>query len=205
MHIQADILYKYGVPINIAEGILRERIKEVERKLLPLNYNRAVDAATLFDIPFLCVHTPTDNMVTWYLQHLIDEHINPLSTLSDIIKFLKTIPEYEIASRDGVGPTIITGNEKNRAGKVLVDMTGGTEGSDKAAEKLAQAGIGTLIEMHRSENFRKEAEKYYLNIIIAGHMASDTLGMNLFLDELLKCDKDIEIIPCSGFRRVTRL
>jgi hypothetical protein len=35
-------------------------------------------------------------------------------------------------------------------------------------------------------------------------MASDTLGMNLFLDRLLKIKEDLKIIPISGFRRVKR-
>jgi len=33
-------------------------------------------------------------------------------------------------------------------------------------------------------------------------MSSDSIGMNLFLDELEK--KGIEIIPCSGMIRVSR-
>jgi len=33
-------------------------------------------------------------------------------------------------------------------------------------------------------------------------MSSDSLGVNLFLDELEK--RGIEIIPCSGFIRVSR-
>jgi len=33
-------------------------------------------------------------------------------------------------------------------------------------------------------------------------MSSDSLGVNLFLDELEK--QGIEIVPCSGFTRVSR-
>jgi hypothetical protein len=56
--------------------------------------------------------------------------------------------------------------------------------------------------MHISEKHRKKAQKAHINVVIAGHMASDSLGMNLFLDELEK--KGIEIIPCSGLIRVKR-
>jgi hypothetical protein len=73
MHIQSDILSKFGVPINIAEDLMDGRIKEVERRLLPANHARAVDAARLLGIPFLCLHTPADNMVASYLQRLFDE------------------------------------------------------------------------------------------------------------------------------------
>ena len=42
----------------------------------------------------------------------------------------------------------------------------------------------------------------HMNIVIAGHMASDSLGMNLWLDELEK--RGIEIVPCGGLIRVSR-
>jgi hypothetical protein len=57
--------------------------------------------------------------------------------------------------------------------------------------------------MHVSEDHKKEAEAANINLVIAGHMSSDSLGMNLFLDELEK--RGIEIIPCSGLIRVKRI
>ena len=53
MDMQTDILHKYGVPINVAEDIMDERIREVERRLMPANHSRAVDAARLLDIPII--------------------------------------------------------------------------------------------------------------------------------------------------------
>ena len=43
-----------------------------------------------------------------------------------------------------------------------------------------------------------------MNVIIAGHMASDTIGMNLLLDEIEKVEKFEAVIELSGFRRVRR-
>ena len=67
---------------------------------------------------------------------------------------------------------------------------------------MSQAGIGTVIAMHTSEEHRKEAEAAHINIVIAGHMSSDSLGMNLLMDDLEK--QGIEIVPCSGFTRFKR-
>jgi putative NIF3 family GTP cyclohydrolase 1 type 2 len=80
-------------------------------------------------------------------------------------------------------------------------MTGGTEGTKRALQYLATAGVGTIVAMHYSEELREEAKKNHINVVIAGHMASDTLGMNLFLDELIKKEPSLEIIPISGFKR----
>jgi hypothetical protein len=202
MHMQSDILHRFGVPINIAEDLMEGRVKEVERKLMPFNHTRAVDAAQLLHIPFLCLHTPADNMVATFLQSLFDDK-KPY-TLSDLLELLRDIPEYRSASKNGTGPKILLGTEKRKAGKVFVDMTGGTEGSKDIFESLTSAGVNTIVGMHLSEENRKEAEKNHLNVIIAGHISSDNLGLNLLLDQILE-DSSIKIIPCSGFNRLSRI
>ncbi len=202
MGMQADILHKYGVPIAVAEGILEGRIKEVQRRLMPSNHTRSVDVAALLDIPFLCVHTPADNMVTTYLQKILDEEKPFL--VKDVLDLLKEIPEYQEGIRNHNGPNLTLGSEKRRAGKIFVDMTGGTGGSKEAFEKIARTDVGTIVGMHIGEDHRTEAEKNHLNVIIAGHIPSDTLGINLFLDEVEREGK-LDIIACSGFRRVSRL
>jgi len=200
MHMQEDILAAHGVPINVAEGILSSRISEVERGLLPMNHYRAVDAARLLGYSFMCVHTPADNMVNTFLQNLLKK--KKPATLGEVVKVLREIPEYTLAAQMGTGPKIVVGSEKKRAGKIMVDMTGGTSGSKDAYSKLSAAGVGTIITMHIGEEHRKEAEKNHVNVIIAGHMSSDSLGMNLLLDELEK--KGLTIKPCSGLIRVSR-
>ncbi len=200
MHLQEDILHMLGVPINVAEGILSSRISEVKRGLMPLNHNRSVDAARIFNIPLMCVHTPADNLVTRFLDDLFTE--KEPETVEDVVAILKEIPEYRQAVDTHAGPAIVVGSGEKRAGKVFVDMTGGTGGSQDAYAKLAQAGVGTIVGMHIGEKHRKEAEKNHINVVIAGHMASDSLGMNLFLDKLAA--RGMEFVTCSGLVRVER-
>ncbi|MEW6002617.1 MAG: NGG1p interacting factor NIF3 [Nitrospirota bacterium] len=201
MQMQSDILNRFGVPINVAEGLMDRRIKEVERKLMPANHTRAVDAARLLGIPFVCFHTPADNMVASYLQRLFDEK-KPYF-ISDVLDILKGIPEYREGAINSVGPKIILGSGNRKAGKVFVDMTGGTEGAKEIFESLTAGGVNTIVAMHISEDHRREAEKNHLNVIVAGHISSDTLGLNLFMDEISKGDS-LEILECSGFKRFSR-
>jgi hypothetical protein len=201
MSMQADILHKFGVPINIAESLTESRMKDVGRRLMPVNHTRASDAAKLLGIPFMCMHTPADNMVVDHLQDLFDK--KKPDTVGDIMDMLKKIPEYQEAMRNNAGPNIMLGSKERRAGKVFVDMTGGTEGSKDIFRSLANSGIGTIVAMHLSDEHRKQAEKYHINVVIAGHISSDNLGINLMLDEILKKAK-IKFIPCSGFRRFER-
>lgn len=200
MHLQEDYMERLGIPINIAEGIMSSRISEVKRGLSPLNHQKTVDAARLMGIALMCVHTPADNLVNDYLTKLFAE--KEPKKVKDVLKILKEIPEFAYAAKINAGPQIFVGSEERRCGKIMVNMTGGTSGSEAAYEKLAQAGIGTIVEMHMSEKHRKEAEKHHLNVVIAGHISSDSLGMNLFLDALEA--KGIEILTCSGLHRVSR-
>lgn len=201
MDLQAQVLADYGVPINIAESVIRPRISEVSRGISPINHNRAVDAAKLLKIDFMCTHTIADNLGARLLYDLLKK--KKYETVGEVIAMLKAIPEFKEAVSFNAGPKIFVGAPENSCGKIAVtEFTGGTSGSKEIYEKMAQAGIGTIIGMHMGEEHRKEAEKYHINVVIAGHMASDSLGMNLFLDELEK--KGIEIIPVSGLIRVKR-
>ncbi len=202
MELQCDVLNQYGVPINIAEGLMKERIEEVARGVNNLNHQRTIDAARILGFNLINSHTPCDNLAAKFLKEKVEQE-KP-ERIEDLLDLLKEIPEYRKAIEFGAGPKIFVGEEENRCGKIAItEITGGTEGSPKLYEKMAQAGIGTIIGMHISEEHKKEAEAANLNVVIAGHMSSDSLGINLFLDELEK--QGIEIIPCSGFIRISRI
>lgn len=201
MDMQIDLLALLGVPVNVAEKLLKKRIEEVTRGIFPVNHNRVVDTARHLDLALICLHSCCDNLAAKF----VDEKIKKDSpdSLGDILKSLKEIAEYKEAVKIGAGPKIFVGNPENRVGKVVMtEMSGGTEGSPEIYEKLSQAGVGTIVGMHISEKHREEAEKAGVNVVIAGHIASDSIGMNLFLDELEK--QGMEIIPCSGLIRIKR-
>lgn len=201
MHIQAEILADYGVPINIGQGVIKERIGEVARKLHSANNMRAIDTARILNIPFLNAHTTCDNMSAMFIKSAIEKAKPKL--VSEVLDLIKAIPEYSIAAKQGAGPMLFAGSPSNYCGKVVVtEFTGGTNGSELIYERMSHAGIGTIISMHVDEKSRKEAEKNHLNVVVAGHMSSDSLGMNIFLDELEK--RGVEIMPTSGLIRVSR-
>ncbi len=201
MDLQAEVLAGYGVPINIAESVIKPRISEVSRGMSPYNHNRSVDMAKILGLDFMCVHTPADNLGADFLVRVLNRK-NP-ETVGEVLEMLKEIPEFKEAIKYNAGPKIFVGSPESSCGKVAVsEFTGGTSGSKDIYEKIAQAGIGTIIGMHMGEEHRKEAEKYHVNVVIAGHMASDSLGLNLFLDELEK--RGLKITALSGLIRIKR-
>jgi len=201
MHLQADVLAGYGVPINIAESLLRVRISEVARGVHASNHQKTVDAARLAGMNLMNVHTPADNLVANFLKSRVEE--KKPEFVEEIVEIIKNIEEYKKSAVLGVPVKLFAGSEENRAGRIaFTEITGGTEGAKDIYRELAQAGVGTIVAMHLSEEHRKNAEEAHLNVVVAPHIASDSLGMNLFLDELEK--KGMEIIPAGGLIRIKR-
>jgi putative NIF3 family GTP cyclohydrolase 1 type 2 len=199
MKLQADLLANYGITISVAEQLMGKRISEIERRLMPVNHSRTVDVARVLGIPMICIHTPADNCVTSYLKKTFDKE-NPFR-LRNLLQILKNIPEYKKSAKLQVPPKIVNGTENSKCGKIYIDMTGGTEGSKEIFEKFANSGVSTIVCMHLSEEHLENAKKANLNVVIAGHIASDVLGLNLLFDELEK-DEKLEFFSVSGFERI---
>lgn len=198
MRVQADMLAAFGVTLSVAEQLLDKRIEEVGRRVLPVNHDRAVDAARHLGLPLMCVHTPADNCVNAYLTALFDKE-KPVR-LKDLVELLRGIPEYQAAARRLAGPKIVSGSESARCGRISLEMTGGTEGAKTIYERYAVAGVSTIVGMHISEEALENAKKAHLNVVLAGHISSDTLGLNLLFDEIEK-ESPLEFVGMSGFVR----
>jgi len=203
MQLQVDMLSRVGLLKKVAQELLNERMREVERRVLANNHMRSVDAARILDMPFMCVHTPADNHVAQFLKIIFDKE-RP-KRVENIVELLNEVPEYKQAGQDNAGPRVILGNPKRSAGEIFLEMTGGTEGPKEVFDKLSKLGIRTLVSMHLSEEHFKKVRDANLNVVIAGHISSDTLGLNLLLDRIEKsAGEKLTVINCSGFRRISR-
>jgi putative NIF3 family GTP cyclohydrolase 1 type 2 len=200
MDMIVDVYEEMGIPVHIAEKMFEERVKEIGRGVHPSNHFSVVDVAKTLGINFMTTHTITDNMVNDFLiRHF--EKTKP-EVLGDIPSALLELEEFKIAKKYGAGPKIVAGAPHNRVGKWYVEMTGGTNPSAKVYEPLSDYGVSTVVGMHMKDDAIKTANDSRLNVVISGHMSSDSLGMNIWLDELEK--KGIEVIPVGGLIRVSR-
>jgi putative NIF3 family GTP cyclohydrolase 1 type 2 len=200
MDIQTEQWINYGVPTHLAEAIVDGKKEWAFRQFLVRNSDAPVDIARVLDIPFMGVHTPADNWVAWYMQKKIDG--GRPRTVSDVIDIILKEPDYRHHAKLQAGPSLVCGKKENRCGKVYVDMTGGIMAGKDYLPELSQRGISTLVVMHIPDEAVEKAKTEKLNIIIAGHIASDSLGVNLLLDRVLP--KNVEVIEVSGFRRFRR-
>ncbi|MBP6021290.1 MAG: hypothetical protein KA502_01705 [Candidatus Methanomethylophilaceae archaeon] len=200
MWMQTGMYYDANIPINVMEGLMKPRMDEVKRNVMGSNYNKAIDAAAMLDVMVFNVHSPADNMVQKHMTQMIQD-AKP-KYLGDIVDRLMKEPEFQYAAKMNDPPKVMAGDRKSRCGKVICKMTGGTSGPKELYEKLANAGVGTVVGMHFPDNHIDECKKHNINVVISGHMASDSMGINLICDVWEK--KGIETFGCSGFTRFSR-
>lgn len=210
LEMQIGIYKKFGINVgafsDFTEYCSIEAQYEDEKRLIREmfsedNTERESSLAALFGYALVSMHTIADNCVSKYLQEMIND--TKPRKVNGIINLLRTIPEYRRAEKDElIGPRVISGNKNNKTGKIMVDMTSGSESPVGVIPAISKAGIGTIVSMHVSSDWYEEAERHQINIVCAGHMSSDALGVNLLLDEILPYDVDVHCI--SGFVRYER-
>lgn len=196
MSSQVQRMISAGIPINKAQKALKKQKDKVERRLHPANYDRASSAARLLDMPFMAIHTPCDILAQETVQKHLDEKLKnkPEATLQNVIDALNELPEYKNTKAK---PVIRVGSKDDFAGKVFVTMAGGTSGGTDVFKAYFEAGIGTLIVMHVPEDILDAVKEQNIgNIIVAGHMASDSVGINKLIAKFE--EEGLEVIRCSG-------
>ena len=191
-------LMECGVPINEAQKLAYATSPKRAQTMHSRNRTQMRDAAKLLDISDVAFHTPADMLAERSCQKKMDALMerNPRCTVGDIIDELMTIREYQQAL-PGQQPEVWVGSKASFAGKIYVEMYG--VGAPSLDEYIAcsNAGIGTFVGMHATpevvEGLRKHGKS---NLVIAGHMASDSLGFNQILDAWEA--KGVEIVRISG-------
>ena len=150
----------------------------------------------------MCIHSIADICANNYLNEIVVKFFN--SSLKQMIECLSDIPAIKVYKYDNLFPYIALGRENDVCGKIFIDMLNGVVEVPEYLEFLSVAGINTIITMHITEEYLKQAKKSNINLINIGHVTADNLGMNLILNKILKGTK-IEVVFCGGFRRVSKL
>jgi len=191
-----NLLIRAGVPVNIAQKIAKAREKDISRRVKVSNLEAPVQMALLLGVASISIHTPADMLVERDLQARIDGIFakNPMLTLNEIIANICEIREFKNHPQ---GPEIWVGDEKSLSGKVIVSMAGGGAPNLDEYKAMIDAGIGTFVVMHMKPEIADDlAKDGRCNVVVAGHMPSDSYGFNRILDawEL----KGVEITRIGG-------
>ena len=189
-----------GVPAEIAHEKMRERRRPVAHALHTTNYDRVVDAARQLALPVMNIHLAADLIGRQYFIDLVGRAVEGGATaVGDLIDELRTIPEMKASL---VQPELWLGEAQNPVGRWLVQMAAGTNGGAPVYRTYYEHGIDTILAMHIDERDLRELEQLQrprANLVITGHMPSDSIGMNRVIDALEA--KGVEVIAGSGVIR----
>ena len=189
-------LEKLGVPRNKGQKLLEERVTELGYGRHVSNSRRSESAAKLLGMPYMCVHTPTDILGEKAVQNFLDKKFGgkPDTKVGEVAEALEEIHEYKASERK---PVIRVGKKDSYAGKIYVLMSGLTGPGEKILKEYFAAGVGTLVLMHIPEKDAKAVKEQGIgNVLVAGHMSSDSLGINRLAQ--LWAEKGVATTMMSG-------
>lgn len=196
MDIQIDKMVEFGVPINRAQKALRKKQKTIEIGSHVSNYDRHASSAKLMGMPYMNIHLPADLIGERFIQSYLNEKFEevPKATLQEIVDALNQLPIYKDALAN---PVIRVGGPKDYAGKIAVLYAGGTNGGADVYKSYFDAGVGTIVCMHVPEDVMKAVTEQNIgNVIVAGHMPSDSIGLNTIIEAWE--DAGLEVVKMSG-------
>ena len=193
-HIQQMVAL--GIPKKEAEEAVKKKREQLEVDNHTRNYAHAPDVARLLGMPYMNIHTPLDEIGRRIMQEQITDNMEGDCTVKDIVSSLSELSEFKNATTK---IQIRLGKPENRAGKVVVSHGAGTNGGYEIARTYFRYGVGTIIYIHITPaDLEKLKTDNRGNLVITGHIASDSVGINPFIFELEK--KGIEVTTIGVVR-----
>jgi putative NIF3 family GTP cyclohydrolase 1 type 2 len=183
-HVQQMVAV--GIPEKEAEKAVERKLEDLEVEAHTRNYAQTVDVAKLLKMPYMNIHTPLDEVGRRIMSEKINSKITKNSKVKDVVSALKELPEFKNAITD---IKIRLGKPENPSGKVVVSHGAGTNGGYEIAKTYFKHGIDTVIYIHISPSdlARLKADGVG-NLIVTGHIASDSVGINPLIHKLEERD-----------------
>ncbi|HMD78722.1 MAG TPA: hypothetical protein VKF39_01920 [Nitrososphaerales archaeon] len=177
-----DFMLEKKVPRREAEEAVRELITRIDVKAHASNYMHDVEFARTMKMPYMNIHLPIDQITRDFLLAAISK--SKARTVGGLIRDLSRIPEFRDA-RTKI--ELRMGNDADPLGKWVLLFAAGTNGGYPVAKTYYEHGMDTVIYLHIDpEELLKLRKEHLGNLIILGHMAGDSIGINIFLRELRK-------------------
>ena len=181
-HIQQMVTA--GVPVEEAEKAVAKKLEQLEVEAHTRNYAQAVDVADLLKMPYMNIHTPLDEVGRKIMSEQINSRTRKDSKVQEEVSALKELGEFKNAVTE---IKIRLGKPGNPAGKVVVSHGAGTNGGYEIAKTYFKHGIGTVVYIHISAgDLEKLKADGAGNLIVTGHITSDSVGINPLIKELEK-------------------
>jgi hypothetical protein len=182
----ADILKRHGVPADAADAAARALRESREPGAHADNYDHLPSVARLLAIGLMCIHNPCDEIGRRVMDETLRSRLGPRPTVRDAVEVLTALPEFREAATAIV---VRMGREDNPLGTWAVFHGAGTNGGFDVAQAAFEHGIDTVFYIHIDaghlrrlwDTYGREGAK---NLVVTGHLASDSIGINALVREL---------------------
>ncbi|MFL6495181.1 MAG: hypothetical protein ACJ703_01995 [Nitrososphaera sp.] len=176
-----DYMVEHGVPKKIARNAVEKLKERIETRSHADIYSDVIGAAQALSMPLVNIHQPCDE----YMRQVIFRAIKAGKTdyVSDIVKSISKIPEFRRAITK---VRVRFGNQNNKAGHWALVVAAGTNGGFNIAKAYFQSGVSTVIYLHidYGELIKMREEKLEGNLVVMGHLAGDSIGLNGLAERL---------------------
>ena len=186
----AEIMIKNGIPEEKAyKSIenLKQRLKIANHSR---NYTHLPLIAEKMKMPLMNIHNPLDEIGRRIMQETVDK-AKP-ERVKDVVDALYTLPEFQRALTE---IEIVIGDEEGDAKKTVIAHGAGTNGGYDIAKTYFEYGF-CVVYIHINMNDYLKLKKEKGNLIVSGHIASDSVGINPFIKALE--EEGIEVVRISG-------
>ena len=177
-----EYMEENGIPMNAARDAVRALKQRAQIKSHANIYKQTVDSAKSLQIALVNIHQPCDEFMRRIIWAKI-RSIKDTDKVSRLLKIVREIPEFRSAvSR----PLVALGSVRNSVGRAVLILAAGTNGGYRIAKLYFENNITTVIYLHvdPGEVARLKAEKLKGNLVILGHLAGDSIGLNALADKL---------------------
>jgi len=196
LYRHVDQMTSVGMPSEIAQPMIDQLAEEHRAMAAMSNYDHDPSVARLLNLPYMNIHTPLDEIGRRRLQTAADE-LAATSTADDLMShLLASFGEFRHADTE---IELRMGKPENAIGKVVMSHGAGTNGGYSVAKAYFDHGVDTVIYIHcRPADSKKLIAEFgdSKNLIITGHIASDSIGINPYVERLRQ--RGIEVTTLSG-------
>ncbi|MEM2760225.1 MAG: Nif3-like dinuclear metal center hexameric protein [Nitrososphaerales archaeon] len=191
-----DYMLAHGIPRDIAEEAVRMLKERVALRSHTSIYTHTVAVAERMSMPLLNIHLPCDELMRRTILAQLDA--SRIERVSDIKLAVEKIPEFKNAETK---VQVAYGDLSNEVGRYALVVAAGTNGGYPVAKVYFDHGISTVIYLHvNGEDLAKlRADKAKGNLVILGHLAGDSVGLNQLSDALE--NKGVEVVKLGIVER----
>ncbi len=179
-----------GVPRSVAEEATAELVSRIEVRAHPANYMHDVEFAKLVGMPFMNIHLPIDQITRDFLLDAIRN--SRARTVGELVTKLGLIPEFRHAK---TRIEVRMGERKNSLGNWVLVFAAGTNGGYPVGKAYFEHRVDTVIYLHvDNEELARLRKECKGNLVVLGHMAGDSIGINIFVNALRRTGLKVDTL-----------